>query len=97
MWFDVGRRAMSSMDCPPMLNELQEQTRWLSRYASNVTSTTGEDGIIAKVLSLLPQRTSWCVEFGAWDGKLYSNTYDLVRSHDYRGVFIEAIRSDLVI
>jgi hypothetical protein len=73
-----------------LLNELQEQARWLSRHASNVTSQYGEDGIIAKALSLLPERTSWCVEFGAWDGKLYSNTYDLIRSHDYRGVLIES-------
>jgi hypothetical protein len=73
-----------------MLNEMQEQSRWLSRYASDVTSQRGEDGIIAKALSLLPERTFWCVEFGAWDGKLYSNTYDLIRSHNYRGVLIEA-------
>ncbi len=72
-----------------MLKALQEQSRWLSRYASDVTSQFGEDGIIAKALSLLPQRTSWCVEFGAWDGKHYSNTYNLVQSHNYRGVFIE--------
>jgi hypothetical protein len=73
-----------------LLNELQERARWLSRHASNVTSQCGEDGILAKALSLLPERTSWCVEFGAWDGKKYSNTYDLVTSHNYRGVFIEA-------
>ena len=30
------------------------------------------------------------MEFGAWDGKHCSNTYDLIKSHDYRGVFIEA-------
>jgi hypothetical protein len=72
-----------------MLTQLQKQSRWLSQHASNVTSQCGEDGIIAKALSLLPQRTSWCVEFGAWDGKLYSNTYDLVTSKNYRGVLIE--------
>ena len=73
-----------------LLSELQEQARWLTRHASNVTSQSGEDGIIAKALSLLPERTSWCVEFGAWDGKLHSNSYDLIMSHGYRGVFIEA-------
>src|SRR5258708_13832303 len=73
-----------------LLKQLQEQGRWLSRYASNVTSQSGEDGIIAKALSLLPDRTSWCVEFGGWDGRLYSNTYDLVASRNYRGVFIES-------
>jgi len=71
-------------------NRLREQSRWLSRYASNVTSQCGEDGIIAKALSRLSENTSWCVEFGAWDGKLYSNTYNLVKSQNYNGVFIEA-------
>ena len=73
-----------------MLKQLQEQSRWLSQHASNVTSQFGEDGIIAKALSLLPQRTSWCVEFGAWDGKRFSNTYDLITAQNYRGVLIEA-------
>jgi len=72
-----------------MLKQLQEQSRWLSRYAANVTSQCGEDGIIAKALSLLPEHSYWCVEFGAWDGKLYSNTYDLIKSRSYSGVFIE--------
>jgi hypothetical protein len=74
----------------PMLKQLQEQSRWFSQYASNVTSQCGEDGIIAKALSLLSQRTFWCVEFGAWDGKRFSNTYDLITSRNYRGVLIEA-------
>jgi hypothetical protein len=73
-----------------VLKDLQEQSRWLSRHAANATSQCGEDGIIAKALSLLPERTSWCVEFGAWDGKFASNTYDLVTSQNYRGVYIEA-------
>jgi hypothetical protein len=73
-----------------MLKQLQEQSRWLSQYASNVTSQCGEDGIIVKALSLLPQHASWCVECGAWDGKLFSNTYDLITSRNYRGVLIEA-------
>src|SRR5260370_16320657 len=72
------------------LKELQEQSRWLLNHASNVTSQFGEDGIIAKALELLPQRNHWCIEFGAWDGKKYSKTYNLISAHGYRGVLIEA-------
>jgi hypothetical protein len=72
------------------LKELQEQSRWLLNHASNVTSQFGEDGIIAKALELLPERNHWCIEFGAWDGKKYSNTYNLITAHGYRGVLIEA-------
>ena len=72
------------------LKELQEQSRWLLNHASNVTSQFGEDGVIAKALELLPERNHWCIEFGAWDGKKFSNTYNLITAHGYRGVLIEA-------
>jgi hypothetical protein len=72
------------------LKELKEQGRWLLRHASNLTSEWGEDGIIAKALELLPNRNCWCIEFGAWDGKVGSNTYNLIVNHGYRAVLIEA-------
>jgi hypothetical protein len=70
--------------------ELQERSRWLLQHASNVTSENGEDGIISKALELLPQRNGWCIEFGAWDGRKASNTYNLITASAYRGVLIEA-------
>src|ERR1700686_2856205 len=68
---------------------LKRASRWLSEFASSVTSQNGEDGIIAKALSLLPELNHWCVEFGAWDGKRFSNTYDLVDHQGYSVVLIE--------
>ena len=62
---------------------------WLNAAARNVTSQAGEDGIIARALEVLPERTQWCVEFGAWDGKHLSNTWDLVQNRDYAAVLIE--------
>jgi len=53
-------------------------------------SKAGEDGLLAFVLSKIPDRTGWCVEFGAWDGKSESNTYYLISQQDYHGVMIEA-------
>jgi hypothetical protein len=41
-------------------------------------------------LELLPQRNGWCVEFGAWDGRKASNTYNLITACGYRGVLIES-------
>ena len=72
------------------LKELQEKSRWLPRHASNVTSQSGEDGIIPKALELLRNRNGGCIEFGAWDGRNLSNTYNVITAHDYRGVLIEA-------
>jgi hypothetical protein len=71
------------------LGSLKMAGRWLNEYAQDVHSQTGEDGVIAKALELLPDRDRWCVEFGAWDGKHLSNTFNLVENAGYRVVLIE--------
>lgn len=85
-----------------------KQNDWLVKQSYNITSQGGEDGVIAKIFQLLdafefgeqqpreqavssrPKR--WCVEFGAWDGKHLSNTWQLLYNlHDaWSGVLIEA-------
>lgn len=71
------------------LDVLKQSSRWLNRFEKNFYSQTGEDGVIAKALSLLPHRDRWCVEFGAWDGKHLSNTYNLVENDQYSVILIE--------
>jgi hypothetical protein len=62
----------------------------LKKYAKNVTSQYGEDGIIQRVFEILPsQKERWCVEFGAWDGKYLSNTYELITNQNWKGILIE--------
>jgi hypothetical protein len=73
----------------PPLAALKRAGRWLNEYAQNVHSQTGEDGVVAKALEMLPDRDQWCVEFGAWDGKHLSNTFNLVENAGYRVVLIE--------
>jgi methyltransferase FkbM-like protein len=63
--------------------------RWLLEHAANVNSQTGEDGIIAKTLEVIGEPRRWCVEFGAWDGRHLSNTYDLVSRKEFSAVLIE--------
>lgn len=63
----------------------------LNNYAHNVYSQFGEDGIIQHIFNLLPEENDrWCVEFGAWDGKLYSNCCNLLTNHNWKGIMIEA-------
>lgn len=64
---------------------------WLLDYASNIHSQSGEDGIIEKILSILPDNDGWCVEFGAWDGKYMCNTLALIE-RGYNAVLIEGNR-----
>jgi hypothetical protein len=69
---------------------MEKNTKWLLEYKSNTYSQTGEDGIISKVLELLPERDKWCVEFGAWDGLYLTNTRLLIEQEQYNAVLIEA-------
>jgi hypothetical protein len=63
-------------------------------FARNVNSQFGEDGIIEEILSRIHKsatfRNGYCVEFGAWDGKHLSNTYNLIANRNYHAVLIEA-------
>jgi len=61
----------------------------LLRYSRNVYSQFGEDGIIEKIVSMLPV-SKWCVEFGAWEGKHLSNTHLLLSQKGWSGVLIES-------
>jgi len=72
------------------MNEATNQSHaGLNRFAKNVTSQFGEDGIIEKALQLIDGSNRWCVEFGAWDGCYCSNTHNLITKHDYEAVLIE--------
>jgi hypothetical protein len=54
----------------------------LEKYKYNIYSQNGEDGIIEEVfkrLGLDEFNKFWVVEFGAWDGKHLSNTFNLIK------------------
>ncbi len=74
----------------------QRPNCWLNDYARNVTSQNGEDGIIEKVLEVISETNKWCVEFGGWDGKTASNTYNLTQNKDYAAVLIECDKKRFV-
>lgn len=62
---------------------------WLDKYLSNITSQGGEDGLIEKIFAKIGEGNNWCVEFGAWDGKRYSNTFNLLNNKNWKGILIE--------
>jgi len=63
--------------------------RNLLKYRYNKFSQNGEDGIIEELCRRLDLNTGWFVEFGAWDGKFLSNTFNLLSNHGWNGVYIE--------
>jgi hypothetical protein len=69
---------------------MKDTVEKLLKHRKIFFSQQGEDGILAFVLSKIPDKTGWCVEFGAWDGKSESNTYYFISQQAYHGVMIEA-------
>ena len=65
---------------------------FLDKYKKNYYSQNGEDGIIKEILKrtrINNKKNKWCCEFGAWDGKHGSNTYNLVLNYGFKAVYIE--------
>ena len=67
----------------------QEDAVDLSQHFYNAFSQWGEDGIVEKIFDLAAADHGYFVEFGAWDGKYLSNTYNLV-GKGWSGLYIEA-------
>jgi hypothetical protein len=72
------------------INRTKPESTYIRReFSRNVTSQFGEDGMIAKIFELIGVENHWCVEFGAWDGKYLSNTWDLINNKGWHAVLME--------
>ncbi len=65
------------------------KSTWLLDFKYDIFSQHGEDGIIEKILEIVPEKDKYCVEFGAWDGITMSNTRNLIIHRGYSAVLIE--------
>ena len=63
-------------------------------HRHNITSQSGEDGVLEKLFETIGANNKWCVEFGAGDGKQNSNTWHLVNDRQWSAVLMEADRSE---
>ena len=73
----------------------QSTKKPFDRFADNIHSQNGEDGILAEILKRIGVTGGsghWCVEYGAWDGKHLSNTFALVEQ-GWHAVYIEGDES----
>lgn len=61
------------------------------KHGRNVYSQYGEDGVIEELLRRLNIKEGWACEFGAWDGKHLSNTFNLIKNHNWKAVMIESV------
>ena len=60
-----------------------------NEFKKDIHSQNGEDGIIEELLNRLQIKKGWVCEFGAWDGIHLSNTFNLVKTKNFKAVFIE--------
>jgi hypothetical protein len=67
----------------------QGRNNFLRKFAKNVYSQGGEDGILVETFRIIGTRSKWCVEFGAWDGQENSNTCNLIKNDAWSAVLIE--------
>jgi hypothetical protein len=68
-----------------------EELMRLNSFRRNVNSQFGEDGILEKLFDELRIGKGVFCEFGAWDGKRFSNTY-LRYENGWKGIYIEGNR-----
>ena len=62
----------------------------LTDFARNITSQNGEDGMLARLIADLLISPGFCIEFGAWDGRHLSNTWNLWAHNGWSALLIEA-------
>lgn len=80
----------------PFSEKSEAKTVYLKEYRKNVTSQTGEDGIIAHVFSRIPPRHKFCVEFGASDGVWLSNTYNLRTNFGWKSLLMDGDAASVI-
>ena len=68
----------------------------LINFRKNIFSQNGEDGIIEEVIKRLELKDLEVCEFGAWDGKHFSNTFNLVKNFNARAVYIEGDKKNIM-
>lgn len=61
----------------------------LGNFETQVYSQQGEDGVIAKIFSLIGTESKYCIEFGGYDGVTCSNTRRLLNYEDWTGLLFD--------
>lgn len=62
---------------------------YYNRYARNINSQHGEDGILEAIFAKIGTTSKFAVEFGGWDGVYLSNIRYLITDKGFSGLFIE--------
>jgi hypothetical protein len=80
---------MPIVDYRPV-SRVRPECNWLQSFSRDVTSQSGQDGVLQKIFEIVGVTSKFCVEFGGWDGKYLSNTWRLIVEEEWSGIFAEA-------
>ncbi len=70
-------------------SRVKPESTYLQVVRRNVASQAGEDGLIERIFSIMGAANKTAVEFGAWDGRHMSNSWNLIANKGWSGVPIE--------
>ncbi len=70
---------------------------WLYDHRRNVTSQTGEDGVLKAIFDRIGVVSRWCVDIGAGDGLFISNTWRPINEDRWSATLIEADPSNFAV
>jgi len=68
------------------------QQKFFLEYQEHYYSQNGEAGILNELLKRLGIKKGWLVEVGASDGKTLCNTFHLIKSKQFNGIYIDSGR-----
>ena len=71
------------------VNRTRADCSWLLQYRRNTNSQIGQDGILEKIFEVIGPGGTFCVEFGAWDGRHLSNTWNLIANQNWNAILVE--------
>ncbi len=86
----AGEKKSVAAENAPYLEKIYKMPgNVLSKYAENKYSRYGEDGMIEKIISLIPANTHLFVDVGAGDGAAYSKSKNMITNHGWNGFLLE--------
>lgn len=64
----------------------------MKQYEKSITSQWGEDGVLEEIFRRIGTTNKIAVDIGAWDGKHFSNTWNLAANHSWMRILVEKDR-----
>ncbi len=80
---------LNSFGCLNINLKIKKFAMTLKGFEKNIQSQFGEDGVIEEIFNRIGTKNKICVEFGAWDGIQFSNTWNLWYNKDWQALLIE--------